>query len=169
MNCYSGMVDQRKAFNFISTRKLSQRSSSLRISDTVRAGFEPAQNKFVEWGCAVVITTTPRCHCSNDVIVLSKQMFVSCANFDYVFAFEFKEYSFNVQYSILAFSYVFITMISKVVIDYTQIFHASNSRSCNEAHWHHFHLYGQVMCKKTVQQRYKFHHPSSTKFQRVEN
>ena len=48
MNCYSGMVDQRKAFNFISTRKLCQRSSPLRISDTLRAGFEPAQNKFVE-------------------------------------------------------------------------------------------------------------------------
>ena len=36
-----------------------------RISDTPRAGFEPAQNLgsgLVEWSCAVVITTTPRRH-----------------------------------------------------------------------------------------------------------
>ena len=44
VNCFSGMVDRRKAFNLISSRDHCQRSSPLRISDTPRTGFEPAQN-----------------------------------------------------------------------------------------------------------------------------
>ena len=63
MNCYCGMVDRRKAFSLISSRDHCQRSSPSWISDTPRAGFEPAQNLssgFVEWSCAVVITTAPR-------------------------------------------------------------------------------------------------------------
>ena len=59
------MVNRRKAFSLISSRDHCQRSSPSRISDTPRAGFEPAQNLssgFVEWSCAVVITTTPRRH-----------------------------------------------------------------------------------------------------------
>ena len=40
---FGGMVDQRKAFSLISSRDHYQRSSPLRISDTLRAGFEPAQ------------------------------------------------------------------------------------------------------------------------------
>ena len=59
MNCFCGMVDRRKAFS----RDHCQRSSPSRISDTPRAGFEPAQNLssgFGEWSCTVVITTTPR-------------------------------------------------------------------------------------------------------------
>ena len=44
MNCYCGMVDRRRAFNLISTRDHCQRSSPSQISDTPRAGFEPAQN-----------------------------------------------------------------------------------------------------------------------------
>ena len=65
MNCFCGMVDRRKAFSLISSRDHCQRSSPSRISDTSRAGFEPAQNLspgIDEWSCAVVITTTP---CSN--------------------------------------------------------------------------------------------------------
>ena len=65
MNCYCGMVDRRKAFSLISSRDHCQRSSPSRISDTPRAGFEPAQNlssDLVEWSCAAVITTTPRRH-----------------------------------------------------------------------------------------------------------
>ena len=61
MNCFCGMVDRRKAFNLISSRDHCQRSSPPRISDTLRAGFEPAQNLssgLVEWSCAIVITTT---------------------------------------------------------------------------------------------------------------
>ena len=61
-NCFCGMVDRRKAFSLISSRGHCQRSSPLRISDAPQAGFEPAQNLssgFVEWSCAVVITTTP--------------------------------------------------------------------------------------------------------------
>ena len=65
MNCFCGMVDGRKTFSLISSQDHCQRSSPSRISDTPRAGFEPAQNLssgFVEWSCAVVITTTPQCH-----------------------------------------------------------------------------------------------------------
>ena len=65
MNCFCGMVDLRKAFSLISSRVHCQRSSPSRISDTPRAGFEPAQNLssgLLEWSCAVVITTTPRRH-----------------------------------------------------------------------------------------------------------
>ena len=63
MNCFCGMVDQRKASSFISRWYHCQRSSPSRISETPRAGFEPAQSSgFVEWSCALVITTTPRRH-----------------------------------------------------------------------------------------------------------
>ena len=62
LNCFCSMIDQRKAFSFISSRDDCQRSSPSRISDTSRVGFEPVQNLgsgIVEWSCAVVITTTP--------------------------------------------------------------------------------------------------------------
>ena len=65
MNSFCGMVDQRKAFSRISSRDHCQRSSPSRISDTPRAEFEPAQNPssgFIEWSCAVVITTKPQRH-----------------------------------------------------------------------------------------------------------
>ena len=64
-NCFCGMVDGRKAFCLISSRDHCQRSSASRISDTPRAGFEPAQNLssgLVEWSCAGAITTAPRRH-----------------------------------------------------------------------------------------------------------
>ena len=64
MDCFCGMVDRRKALSLISSRDHCQRSSPSQISDTLRAGFEPAQNLssgFVKWSCAVMITTTPRC------------------------------------------------------------------------------------------------------------
>ena len=64
MDCFCGMVDRRKALSLISSRDHRQRSSPSQISDTLRAGFEPAQNLssgFVKWSCAVMITTTPRC------------------------------------------------------------------------------------------------------------
>ena len=69
MNCFCGMVDWQKAFSLISSRDHCQRSSPLWISDTLRAGFEPAQNLIsglVEWSCAVLITTTPQCY--NEVV-----------------------------------------------------------------------------------------------------
>ena len=65
MNCFCGMVDRQKAFRLISSREHCQRFSPSRISDTSRAGFEPAQTMslgLVEWSCAVVIITTPRRH-----------------------------------------------------------------------------------------------------------
>ena len=65
MNCFCGMVDRRKTFSLISSRDHCQRSSPSRISNTPRAGFEPAQNlspDLVEWSCAVVTTTTPWHH-----------------------------------------------------------------------------------------------------------
>ena len=51
MNWFCGMVDKR--------------SPPSQISDTPRAKYEPVQNlssSFVDWSCAVVITTTPRHH-----------------------------------------------------------------------------------------------------------
>ena len=63
MNCFCGMVDRRKTFSLISSRDHCQRSSPSWISDTSRAGFEPAQSLssgLVEWSCTVVITTTQR-------------------------------------------------------------------------------------------------------------
>ena len=65
MNCFCGMVDQRKALNLISKWNHYQRSSPSRISDMPRAGFQPTQSLssgLVEWSCPVVITTTPRRH-----------------------------------------------------------------------------------------------------------
>ena len=44
MNCFCGMVDQRKAFSLISSRDHCQRSPPSQISDAPRAGFELAQN-----------------------------------------------------------------------------------------------------------------------------
>ena len=63
INCFWGIVDRRKVFSLISSQEHCQRSSPSLISDTPRAGFEPAQNLssgLVEWSCAVVITTTSR-------------------------------------------------------------------------------------------------------------
>ena len=60
MNCFCGIVDRRKALSLISSRDQCQSSSPPRIFDTSGAGCEPAQNLslgFVEWNCAVVITT----------------------------------------------------------------------------------------------------------------
>ena len=54
-----------KAFSLIFSRDHCQRSSPSRISDTPRAGFEPAQNLssgLVEWNFAIVITNIPRRH-----------------------------------------------------------------------------------------------------------
>ena len=65
MNYFCGMVDRQKAFSLISSQDNCQRSSPSRISNTPWAGFEPAQNLhsgFLEWSCAVVITTRPQCH-----------------------------------------------------------------------------------------------------------
>ena len=93
MNCFCGMVDRRKAFSLISSRDHCQRSSPSRISDTPRAGFEPAQNLssgLVELSCAVVIITTPRCHCikrriNNPVEHLQWRLFAEIVN-DLIFS-----------------------------------------------------------------------------------
>ena len=45
MNCFRGMVDRRKAFTLYFSRDHFQRFSPSQISDTPRAGFEPAQNQ----------------------------------------------------------------------------------------------------------------------------
>ena len=61
------MIDRRKSFSLISSRDHCQRSSPSRISDTLQAEFEHAQNLssgFVESSCAVAMTTTPWCQCS---------------------------------------------------------------------------------------------------------
>ena len=65
MNCFWGMVDRRKTFSLFSSADHCQRSLPSRISDTPRAGFEPDENLssgFLDWSCAVMITTTQRHH-----------------------------------------------------------------------------------------------------------
>ena len=42
MNCFCGMVDQKKVFSLIPSQDYCQRSSPYWISDTLQAGFEPA-------------------------------------------------------------------------------------------------------------------------------
>ena len=44
INCFCGMVDRQKVLSLISSQDHCQRFSPSRISDTPRAGFEPAQN-----------------------------------------------------------------------------------------------------------------------------
>ena len=76
MNCFCSMVDRRKAFSLISSRDHCQWSSPSWISDTPRAGFEPAQSLssgLVEWSCAVVITITPRRHAFGSQRVIESQ------------------------------------------------------------------------------------------------
>ena len=78
MNCFCGMVDRRKAISLISSQNHCQRSSLSRISDTLRAGFEPAQSLslgLVEWSCEVMITTTPRRYTLVYFISTSNHMF----------------------------------------------------------------------------------------------
>ena len=62
MNCFYGMVDQRRALTpYFQPRPF--RDSHHHKSPTPQTGFEPAQNlisDFVEWSFAVVITTTQR-------------------------------------------------------------------------------------------------------------
>ena len=75
-NLFCGMVDRLKVFSYISSRDHCQRSLPLRISDTPRAGFEPAQNLslgLVEWCYAVAITTTPRCQERKEKNIVRKE------------------------------------------------------------------------------------------------
>ena len=68
---FCGMVDQRKVFSLISSRDCCQRSSALQISNLSQRRFEPVQNlssSLVEWSCAVVIMTTPRCHSAKEIL-----------------------------------------------------------------------------------------------------
>ena len=64
MNClFFVMADQRKVFSLTSSRDHFQRSAPSCIFYAPRARFEPEQKTssvFVEWSCALVITTTPR-------------------------------------------------------------------------------------------------------------
>ena len=65
MNCFCGMVGRQNELSFIFSRDQCQKSSPSRVSDTPWAAFEPVQNLssgFVEWSCAVMITTTSRRH-----------------------------------------------------------------------------------------------------------
>ena len=62
---FCGIVDWRNVFSFTSSRDRSKRSWPSRISETRQVGFEPTQNLssgFVEWSCAVIVTSTPRRH-----------------------------------------------------------------------------------------------------------
>ena len=72
MNCFVVWLTNQRCLVFISSQDHCQRSSPLQISDMLRSGFEPAQNLssgLIEWSCAVVIITTPRCHKFNDWVI----------------------------------------------------------------------------------------------------
>ena len=61
---FCGMVERRKAISLISSRDHCQRSSPLRISNTLRTRFEPEQNPISDLAeriSALVITTTSPC------------------------------------------------------------------------------------------------------------
>ena len=63
MNCFCGMVDQRKAFSLISNQDHCSPCSLWRISDTTRAGFDPVQNlssKVVQQ-CHKIIADNVKC------------------------------------------------------------------------------------------------------------
>ena len=58
---FSGMLDQGKALRLISSRNHCWGFSTMHTFDTLQARFKPVQNlssRFVEWSCAVGITTT---------------------------------------------------------------------------------------------------------------
>ena len=70
MNCFCGMVDQWRTVSLVSNWDHCQRSSQPEISDMPQTGFEPVQNLisgFIEWSCAVVITTMPRRHYTTSI------------------------------------------------------------------------------------------------------
>ena len=86
-HCFCGMVDRRKAFSLISSRDHCQKSPPSRISETPRAGFEPAQSLssgLVEWSCAVMITTTPRRHVQSCQFILHIYCFMCQHTSSYV-------------------------------------------------------------------------------------
>ena len=63
LNCFCSIVDRRKAFSLLSSQDHCQRSSPSQISDTLQAGFKPAQNlswDSAEWSFSVAITIAPR-------------------------------------------------------------------------------------------------------------
>ena len=61
MNCFCGMVDRRMAFSLIPSWDYIQRSSLSLISDTPRAGLEPAQN--LSSGCRMKLCSSDN-HCA---------------------------------------------------------------------------------------------------------
>ena len=83
INCFRGMVDQRKTFSLISSRDHCQRFSPWRISNTPRPGFEPAQNLssgLDEWSCLVVVTTTLRSNYSWRIDSLHNRVWGTLSN-----------------------------------------------------------------------------------------
>ena len=65
IDCFLGMVDRRKTSSLIFNQDHCQRFLLSRISDTLRAEFEPVQNlssSLIEVNCIVVVTTRPRNH-----------------------------------------------------------------------------------------------------------
>ena len=61
MNCFCGLVDQRKALTLISSWNNCGGVSLSQTSDMPQAGFESLptlSSDFVKWDCAVVITNT---------------------------------------------------------------------------------------------------------------
>ena len=80
------MVDRGKTFSLISNRNHCQRSSPSRISDTPRAGFEPAQNRVQALLNKVVPTLQNGQTHSNNLSAVADELFV----FDHFVRFALK-------------------------------------------------------------------------------
>ena len=124
-NCFCGIADQRNTFSLIICRNHCQRSPPSQISDTVRAGFEPAQNmisSLVEWSCEVTTTTTSRCHSYFAIYFTSlpmKQVRPNCAITNYLFIYLFI-YVF-IYLCIYLFMYLFIYLTCLCRLKYTSM------------------------------------------------
>ena len=94
MNCFCRMVDPRKAFSLISSRNHCQRSYPSRISDTPRAGFEPAQNLssgLLEWSCCSSdnhYTMAPHLIHGRKLVLIWNIRFFSCSIYPVIQTFQ---------------------------------------------------------------------------------
>lgn len=76
MNCFCGVIDQRKALNLTQGQEHCQRFSRLQIIDSLLAEFDPAQNLIEDIDdllYAAVITTTPQRH----IIDVMKRLYLT--------------------------------------------------------------------------------------------
>ena len=103
------MVDRWKGLNLISTQDHCQGFLPLQISDTPRARFETAENlssDFVEWNCAVVLTSLPQrikdvfLYKSGELFVniyFEQHMWATAANIIILWILNCRKYAFSID------------------------------------------------------------------------